>query len=180
MKTAGIKHYTKALIAVGKQQGVFDQLILDLTDVSVKLNENLDFKQYLNNSHVKIESKVKALDTVFQDFISARTKNFVLLLVKNKKLNYLDQIIALAQKGHLQDEDISEVVVESIIPLTATQEKKLEQVLVKKLGRKVLLRNLINDTMLGGLILKVGDKVIDASIRGKIQNLKKKINTIEY
>jgi F-type H+-transporting ATPase subunit delta len=179
MKSAGIKHYAKAIGVVGRQQGFFDQLIADLKDVSAKVNENLDFKKYLNDNHIKIEDKQKALEAIFQDFISDRTKNIVLLLIKNKKLNYLDQIIELAQKGHLSDDDINEAIIESMIPLTEDQEKELQRILETKIGKRVLLKNLINPNMIGGLIVKIGDRVIDGSLVGKIDNLKKKINSIE-
>ncbi len=178
MKIVNLKHYALALTKIGREQGIFDQLLADLHNVSEKINDNPDLKKYLLDSHVSLDLKKKALGLVFQDFVSARTINFILLLVKEKKLEYLTQIITLAQKNYLHQEDIKEIFVETVIPLSAEQEKKLIDLMTAKLEVKILMKNLINKDIIGGMVVTVGDQVFDGSIRGKIRNLKKKINSI--
>lgn len=178
MKIINLKHYVAALIKIGKEQGIFDQLLVDLQSAAQKINENSDLKRYLTDSHVSMDLKKKSLTLVFQDFISERTLNLLLLLIKEKKLGFLDQIIFLAQKNYHRQEDIKEVFVETVVPLTTEQEKQLTSVLAEKFNMKILMKNLINENIIGGMIVTVGDQVFDGSIRGKIANLKKKINSI--
>ncbi|HCC23798.1 TPA: ATP synthase F1 subunit delta [Candidatus Falkowbacteria bacterium] len=178
MKGFNVKHYAAALARIGREQGIFDELMSDAQHVAEKIDENLDFKKYLVDPHVSLGNKKKALQMVFQDFVSERTINFILLLIKSKHLGYLDQIIKTAKDSFLTDDQVSEVIVESVVPLTVTQTKQLASLVAEKLGIKVLLRNLINEKILGGLRISIGDTVIDSSIAGKLQRLQTTINTL--
>ncbi|PIR94427.1 ATP synthase F1 subunit delta [Candidatus Falkowbacteria bacterium CG10_big_fil_rev_8_21_14_0_10_39_11] len=179
MKRFNIKHYAKALSRIGRDQGIFDELMSDAEHVAEKIDENVDLKKYLTDPHVPLGDKKKALQMVFQDFVSVRTINFVLLLIKSKRLGYLNQIIIAAKSDFLVDDEILEVTVESVIPITPDQTTQLESILVDKLGSKILIKNFINENIVGGLRLSVGDTVIDSSIAGKIERLKTIINGLE-
>jgi F-type H+-transporting ATPase subunit delta len=173
-----LKHFSRALISLGKEENIFDQLIADLVGAREKLDGEMEFKRYLLDRHVSLAQKKKALTVVFQDFISARTLNFLLLLIKHDQLDELDEIIDYAKKHFLHVSDIEEVVVESVVPMTVKQQEELIAVLTKRFGKKIILQNLLNKNILGGLRLRLGDQIIDASIAGKLRSLMQKIDQI--
>src|SRR3989339_722512 len=165
MKKINKKHFAKALTRLGREKGILEQLLADLTDVSEKLNANLELKQYLTNPHISFTDKKKALKVVFQDFISEMTYNFIFLLLKSKALLTLDSIIAEARKNNLDEDSIFELNVESVVPLTAKQEKTLKQLFSIKLEQQIIVKNIINKHFVGAMILgdylkiKEGDEV---------------------
>jgi F-type H+-transporting ATPase subunit delta len=179
MKKVKIKNYSKALVRLDVKQGVVEQLIADLESVAEKLNTTLELKRFLSDKHFSLTEKKQALKAVFQDFISEKTYNFVLLLIKDKKLRYFNQLIEQIKKENLVKHEVFEVVVESVVPLTAKQEKQLQNVFFEKLQQQVIVKNLIDESLIGGLKVTIKDQVIDASLFGKINHLREKINKFE-
>jgi F-type H+-transporting ATPase subunit delta len=78
----------------------------------------------------------------------------------------------------LTSENIFEVIAETVIPLTAGQSEKLQTVLFNKINKKVVIKNLINETLIGGMRIRINDQVIDSTISGKIIRLREKINKL--
>lgn len=178
-QSSTIKHYAKALVELGIENQCYEALVADLIDVDDKINENLDFKKYLTDKHVTFVKKQKALKNTFQDFIGDKTYNFLCLLIKDEKLLELSSILKEADKTHLKSQDLFEVLVESVIPLSASQEKKITEKLLQSVQQKLIIKNIINPEIIGGLKIFLGDTEIDGSIRGKILRLKKKIEDYE-
>lgn len=179
MRMVKIKHYVRSLVEIGHENDCFDELTADLSDVDEKINQNLDFKKYLLDKQVPLARKSKALKEIFQDFISQRTYNFILLLIKDGQLDYLSEILTQAGKMSLAHRQLVEVVAESALPLSPDEEDKIKKIIAEKLGRQTVLKNIVNASLLGGLRLRIGDMVIEGSVLGKIERLKQKIESIE-
>lgn len=179
MKMASAKHYAKSLVAVGKECNCFNELYDDLKDVSEKLGANLDLKKALLNKRVSFTRKQELLKRVFQDFIGSRTYNFLFLLLQHEKLAWLNEILLSARKMNLLEADTLEVTVETAVPLSVEQEKAVLQILKQKVGVNAILRNVINEKLVGGLKLKIHDTIIDSSVFGKIFRLKERIEQFE-
>jgi len=178
-QSSTIKHYAKALVELGLENSCYEALFTDLTDVDQKINENLEFKKYLTDKHVSFSKKQEALKNTFQDFISDKTYNFLFILLKDGKLLELSSVLKEAAKTHLKSQDLFEVVVESVIPLSAEQEKRIQKKLSESISQKLIIKNIINPEIIGGLKIFLGDTEIDGSLRGKILRLKKKIEDYE-
>jgi len=178
-QSSTIKHYAKALVELGLENSCYEALFTDLTDVDQKINENLEFKKYLTDKHVSFRKKQEALKNTFQDFISDKTYNFLFILLKDGKLLELSSVLKEAAKTHLKSQDLFEVVVESVIPLSAEQEKRIQKKLSESISQKLIIKNIINPEIIGGLKIFLGDTEIDGSLRGKILRLKKKIEDYE-
>jgi F-type H+-transporting ATPase subunit delta len=178
MKNAKIKHYAKALVETGKENSCFAELIADIEHVSEKFNETLEYKSYFGDKHLSMSQKKAALKKVFGDFISLKTYNFILLLIKEKKLDYLDTILESAKKVNMEDDGVLQVHVESAIAISPAQGKKLESMLSERYGQPVVMKNIVNSEVLGGIKLKVEDTEIDSTISGKISRLRKMIQEL--
>ena len=105
------------------------------------------------------------------DKLSAAGQNFIKLLVENRRLNVLSEIAALyeAQRAEAENTAVAQVV--SAYPLTDEQLRKITGVLQKRLGRTVSLVNTVDKDLLGGVVIRAGDSVIDGSARGQLERL---------
>lgn len=175
MKAAQTKHYAKALASFTADAAVFEQLIADLKSVQEQLEASADLMQYLSDPHISLLKKKEALKMVFQDFISERTYNVLYLLIKNKKLLSLPEVVVQARKERLYNDNVAEVVIESVIPVTAKQEQEITKIIADKVQKNVVVRNTINKDLIGGLRLTIDDVVLDGSLLGRINRLKQKI-----
>jgi len=173
-----IKHYSKALLELGKALGILDELLADLKNVNEKINTNLDLKKYLLDPQIKFEKKKQALRIVFQNFINEKTYNFLFILIKDKRLNYLNKIIEDTIKKRKEKENLLEAIIESVVPLESMQENMIKQMLAEKTNKQILIKNLINADLIAGLRIKLEDVVIDNSVQGKIERLRNKISEL--
>lgn len=97
------------------------------------------------------------------------------LVAENKRVDLLPSILEEWQKLYYEKKSIIEVDVESIIPLTSSQNKKLQQVLVKKLKKDIKMNNIINKDLLGGLRITFNGYEIDDSLSKKLEEIEKLI-----
>jgi len=103
--------------------------------------------------------------------ISAEGANFVRLLVENRRLTLLPEIAAIYESLKAEAEARVEVSVASAFPLDAAQLKTLEQGLARRFGRTVRLRATVDAGLVGGVVIRAGDLVIDGSVRGRLAGL---------
>jgi len=98
--------------------------------------------------------------------------NFILLLAENKRLSLISLIYELFRQLKLCHEHVIDVHVLSAFDLNETQSKNLQAAIAAKYGQQIKLHIRRDDSLIGGLVVRIGDTVIDNSIRGKINRLK--------
>lgn len=107
--------------------------------------------------------------------IGEETRNFVRLLIQNHRLSLVGAISALFSQYKAEDEGSIDVDVKSAFELEAGEEKKLKSTLDKILNKKARLRMSVDRDLIGGVYIRAGDRVIDASVRGQLERLAKSL-----
>lgn len=125
-----------------------------------------------------IAGDVQGRTSVAGDRMSGATKNlnteganFVRLLVENRRLTLLPEIAAIYESLKAAAEARVEASVTSAFPLGAAQLKTLEQGLKRRFGREVHLTATVDSSLVGGVVIRAGDLVIDGSVRGRLTGL---------
>lgn len=108
--------------------------------------------------------------------LDAKVQNFVRLLASNKRLALLPEISSLFEALKAERERTVEVAVVSAFPLDAAAEAKLAASLKNRLNREVKLSSSVDKTLIGGMVVRAGDFVIDSSVRGKLKKLTETMN----
>ena len=98
-------------------------------------------------------------------------RNFLKALAENRRLALLPQIAAQFEALRAEVEGVVDVEVIAAREIAAPQQKKLEAALAKRLGREVRMHTRIDETLLGGAIVRAGDLVIDGSLKGRLERL---------
>ena len=112
---------------------------------------------------------MEALSTKLK--LSDVTLNSLKLIAENSRLKYLNLILKEWKKLYYEKMSILEVNVETVIPLSTLQDKKLKKVLETKLKKDVKINYIINETILGGLKVSYDTFLIDDSIETKLKNI---------
>lgn len=99
---------------------------------------------------------------------NAQQRNFVRVLVDNQRLLILPEIAAIFETLRAEAEKTVNVVVDSAFELSAAQQEKIIGSLKKRLGREIKLACKVNKALLGGIVIRAGDKVIDGSARTRL------------
>ncbi len=117
------------------------------------------------------EQKAEIFTDACGENLSQDGKNFIVILAQNKRIGLLPEIANLFEHFKAQLEKSVDVEVESAFELGSEQQDKLAQALSKKLDRHVVISSTVNQSLIGGAIIRAHDLVIDASVRGKIAKL---------
>lgn len=170
------KNYADSLIKVGKD-GVmtYEAILHDLNTVKEITSESDELVNVMENPAISINTKNEILDSVFSNQISDKIINFLKILIEKKRFNELDQIIQCFAVEVDDINNIKRVEVVSAIELTDDRKQRLTEKLKTKLNKQVSINWTLDNDIIGGLIIKIDDDVIDNSLKNKLENLSKNI-----
>ena len=171
-KTAN--RYAKALLELSLEKGNLDAVNGNMQVLSDTINESADLRSLIKNPTVKEEEKNTIFTALFGKTFDADTMNFISLLTKNKRTEILPEITQQFITQYRANKNIVTAEVTSATELDEEQKKSIIALL--KHDGEVEMVETINPALIGGFIVKVGDKQIDASIATKFKNLRKEIS----
>lgn len=125
----------------------------------------------LSNNRIPPQKWLSLMSDVLASSLDGNRKNFLRLLTDNRRLETLPTILDFFKEYEARDNQLSEVEVISAVPLDQEHQQKLQDKLTKVLKHRVSLRCAVDENILGGVIVRAGDKVIDGSIRGQLTRL---------
>ena len=108
--------------------------------------------------------------------LDVAAQNFVRLLAENRRLALLPEIVALYEMRRAEAEAIVEADVTSAYALSEAEQRKIGEALKRRLGREVRVTAYVDASLLGGIVIRAGDLVIDGSVRGRIAALATHLN----
>ena len=162
--------YAKAVFAEAQEKNALDAWSDDLA-ILAAFAADADMAKVLVHPSLTAEQQAQALTDVCGDKLNDAAKNLVAVLAENKRLPLLPEIAALYEELKAQLQNTVDVVVTSAQELNSDQADKLAQALKAKLNCDVRLTSEIDESLIGGAIIRAGDLVIDGSITGKLSKL---------
>ncbi len=151
-----------------------ETVIRELELINSSLRSSLKIRGYLENPRIPLAEKQKVLTDLFKDYVSQKTYEFIFLLLRTNALPSLNDILKSYRRTKT-DTGILEIEVKTTVPLTSEEKGELASNFEKKLKKPVTIKNIIDPNIIGGMVIKTGDLLIDASIRAKIQGLLKNL-----
>ncbi len=162
--------YAKAAFEFASAAGRIDAWsgMLSLAAVAVDVPQ---VAVLLKNPRLTSESKVKTLVQLFGSDIDEAFRNFVSTLGENDRLDVLPMIRELFEELKAEAEKTLDVEVQTAFELTPAQLQTLAAALSKRLDRTVNPQQVVNPALIGGVVIRAGDVVVDGSVRGKLSQL---------
>jgi F-type H+-transporting ATPase subunit delta len=170
------RRYAKALFELGVQKGTFEALGQELENVATLYTESRELRQTLENPVFKQSQKRKIIEAVLPQVAqSPMVRNFVLLLAERNRISVLPLIARAYQE--LTDRQLGRVraVVTSAKPLDLVTEGEIQRALEKRTGKKVLMKSEVDPNLIGGVVARVGDLVLDGSLRTRLASVGNRI-----
>jgi F-type H+-transporting ATPase subunit delta len=172
------RRYAKALIQIAVDQSSVEQYYSELTGFSQALDSNPDALVFLSDPGIRIEEKREVVkDLLARLGVSKTIGDFLLLLLDKKRLYFLSQIASSYRSFGDEAAGILRSTITSALPLTETQVNEMRSALEKMTGKKIILDVATDLSLIGGVVTRIGDKVLDGSIRtqlAKIQDILQK------
>lgn len=170
-----VRGYAEALFRVVEAEGELDRVEDELYRFGKLLDENYDLKQALSDRSIDKDQRAKVLDELLSDKVSPHTLGLLTFVVEQGRARQLPEI--LERLSALAAEARNSVVAEvrSAIPLDREQREELAKALSEATGKKVEVKVLIDPSVIGGVVAKVGETVIDGSIRRRLEQLREQV-----
>ena len=130
----------------------------------------------LANPAMTAEQQSQTVSDVCGEALGAELRNYVAILASNKRLALLPEIYSLFEQYKANEEKSIDVEVVSAFDLADATKDKLAEVLGKKLEREVKVSTSTDNNLLGGVLIRAGDLVIDGSVRGRLNKLAEALN----
>jgi F-type H+-transporting ATPase subunit delta len=162
--------YAKAIFALARKNDSLAATAEGLV-LGAEVVANPQVRSLLGSPHVTAAQLSELVNDVAGNKLDQNGRDFITLLALNRRLGFLPEIAALFAQMKAEVENAVDVEVTSATALSADQESRYAAALQKKLGRAVRLRTKVDQTLLGGAVLRAGDLVIDGSIKGRLERL---------
>jgi F-type H+-transporting ATPase subunit delta len=143
-----------------------------LTFMSAVLNDS-DINAIVDNPKVSKQRLVTLILDICQGQIDSEGENFIKLLVQNNRLSLIPVITQLFETYKAEDEGYIDVEVTTAYSFSEEAEKDFIATLEKTLGKKVNINVTVDSSLIGGVLVRAGDRVIDGSIKGQLQHMQK-------
>jgi len=165
--------YATALFELAKEEAKLEQVAADLSRFNEALDAVDDMKRLVKSPVFSADEQGRALAAILDKIeIEGLTKNFLLLVAKNRRLFATPDMIRAFRAMLARERGETGATVTSAAKLTESQITALTQALQAALGKKVMLDEQVDPALLGGLVIKVGSRMIDTSLRTRLNSLK--------
>ncbi len=167
-----VRGYAQAMLMVSAGEDLLDQVEQELTQFKEVLQKNSSVLEFLKDPKVAPEGKEKAVAEIFGGEVSQITLHQAALAIGQGRgallLDIIEAFFRLASES--RKKATAEVV--TAVALTEETGKKLEEVLSGLIGEAVFLKKTVDPSLLGGLVVRVGERIIDGSIRGQLLRMR--------
>ncbi len=170
-----VRSYAEALFQVARAEDSLDRVEEELTRLKNGLESNAEVKEFLSNLQISPEGKKSALFQIFGEKISTITLNWINLVIdqgRQRRLpNIIEAFFTLARESR---EKVTAEVVTSV-PLSEDLVQRLEKELSRASKKQVFLKPMVDESILGGVIVKIENKIIDGSVKHRLEEMKQEM-----
>ena len=164
------KNYAKALVSLEIDE---KGLLKDFRNILETFRSSDDLRNILSNPTINLDQKLKITEDIFKSKISDDSYRFLILLIEKNRLNLLDEIYESTISELDRQNNIQTISVTSAVELNDEFKLKILKLFEKKLNKTIKPEWIIDREIIAGLSIKIGDTLIDTSLKNKIKNLSK-------
>ena len=167
--------YAKAILEIADSKKVASEVSADMALISSTINTNAELNSFIQSPTINVEQKENALLEVFAN-ANAVTKSLFHLLMENKRFEILDAIAVEYNKLFDIMNGVEVAKVTTAIAMDAALEAKVSAKIATISDKKITIENTIDPSIIGGFILRIGDKQYNGSVANRLQVLKRELN----
>ena len=164
--------YAEAFLQVAESRNEVDQIVDQSKSLLELWDQSPEFSDAMSSPVLEIESKKKVLEKIFAKEVSPSLMNLLKLLADRQRIGYLNSVLERLLELYREQRNIALATVTSATSLTEDQQEKILKTVQSVAGTDNLELELkVDPNLIGGFIINVGSKVIDASLSGQVRRL---------
>ncbi len=167
--------YAQALFEVANEKGAAEEVEIDLDGIKEILRTNKTFRDILYHPSITKIDKKGIIDKTFGPQCSRWVKSLLFILIDKKRERVLDSLTDMFKVVAGQVRGLAHITVQTAFPLDESRLNKLKENLEKLKKKSVELETVVNKDIIGGMVIKIGNRIIDGSVLNRLRNLKKNL-----
>lgn len=179
MITKAARRYASALLQIGEERQEVESILRDIEFIKNTLDDSRDLQVFLQSPVIKFDDKTEALEKIFGDEVGEVLSRFITLLGRKNRLQLFPQIVDAFMVEYNIYAGIINVEVSSASELNEEQLNRLREALESKTGKKVKLVLKQDESLRGGIAVRIEDTVIDGTIKHKLEQLSESLMSTE-
>ncbi|MGN0347306.1 MAG: ATP synthase F1 subunit delta [Lachnospiraceae bacterium] len=172
--------YGEALFELAVEENKEDQFLDEVLAVKQVLKENPDLSLLMNHPKILKEEKEEVIKAVLKDQFSEELTGFFLLILQKDRYGEIDKILDYFIEKMKEHKGIGTAYVTTAVSLKENQKKEIEEKLLATTAYKKMEMHYSEDkNLIGGMVIRIGDRVVDSSIRTKLDHLTKELSKVQ-
>ena len=171
--------YAKSLLGLAVEQNQLEACKLDMQSILTVCKENKELSLLLKSPVVKADKKLMILNEVFSS-LSTLTKSFINIITNKKREMLLQEIAERFLLVYKEHKGIESALIITATPLTSDLREAVQVFVERHAGGKLELTEKVDEKLIGGAVIRMGDKQLDASVLRQINDLKQTFNKNLY
>lgn len=168
--------YAEALVELAKGgKMTFEKISSNLDLIREILSQSKDLNEFLTNPLISTNDKKEIIEKVFGKEVDVLIVNFLKVLTDKERFSLFEEILESYNKLLDNINNISRIKVVSAVSMSNEAQKRLKIKLEEKLRKNVVLDMSVDSDIIAGLVIKIGDNIIDMSLKHKLEDLSKSI-----
>jgi len=173
-----VKKYSKALFEIAQSENCLDEIYEQFSGIAREIASDKDFAKILDTKILTAREKKNVFENVLKD-ANPYLLNFFRVLVDNDRTDEIREIFAAFEEAYKDHKNILEATAVTAITLSDSELDNIRKTLSDKYGKTVYLENQVDESIIGGMILYVGNTMLDASVRTKMNGLRDRMKQIK-
>jgi F-type H+-transporting ATPase subunit delta len=173
MASGAAKRYAQAVFSLAKERGMLDRWQTDLSVLNEIMADPVA-RAYLSNPNVSAADKQTLLDTGLTNS-QPEAKNLAQMLIQRHRLNIIPELYRLYQEAMLAERGIAVADVTTAEPLNSEEQQMVRAKLQQLIGKEIELRLHTDPAIIGGIVARVGDQLIDGSVTNQLRRLRARL-----
>lgn len=169
------RRYALALYKVGEEKGKVEEYIEDIKQIVSLIKDDNELGQVIKHPRISTSKKKDVFTKIFKGKIDDDLLSFLLILIEKDRMLYLEEKLKEMEKIHLERNNTLIAEIKTVIPLNEEEKVLITEKLQRKYNKNIILNLNIDKTVIGGVYVRVGNDVIDGSIRCKYEEMRKAI-----
>ena len=173
------RRYALALYEVAEKNGKVDEYLGDLREICELIDKDEEFQEVIKHTQISTKQKKRVFINIFKGKIDEELLSFLLILIEKDRILFLKEKLKEMEKIHLDKLNVLQGIVKTTIPLEEYEYNSLVEKLEKKYNKDIILKKIIDPEILCGIYVRIGNDIIDGTVKTRLEDLKKLMLTTE-
>lgn len=169
--------YARSIFDLAIELKIVDKVYNDMLVIEQVCKDNRKLVTLLKNPIVRYDFKLRILKKVFDKHVTELTSKFFGLICRKNRASVLPEVSQVFVSLYNDYKGIVKANVSSAVELSSSIKKEFEAIIAKATSKKVDLETTVNESLLGGYVLNIGDKQLDDSLKSKLNNLRRELKS---